>query len=85
MDFVDADKETQSWLVKNCFNPILISAMKRIDVVKFAKRAAADGTIPYSDDMIKGVVLDALDFFAAGEIGEDVVAAWCCSISRVAK
>ena len=74
MDFVDADKETQSWLVKNCFNPILISAMKRIDVVKFAKRAAADGTIPYSDDMIKGVVFDTLDFFAAGEIGEDVVA-----------
>lgn len=74
MDFVDADKETQSWLVKNCFNPILISAMKRIDVVKFAKRAAADGTIPYSDDMIKGVVFDALDFFAAEEIGEDVVA-----------
>lgn len=73
MDFVDADKETQGWLVRNCFNPILISALKRIEVVKFARRAVKDATVPYSDDMIKGVVFDAMDFFAAGEIGEDVV------------
>lgn len=84
MDFLDADKETQGWLVRECFNPILISGMKRIDVMKFAKRAACDSSVPYSDDMIKGAVFDTLDFFAAGEIGEDVVTDDVCKTLGIA-
>lgn len=83
MDYLEADKETRVWLARECFNPILISAMKRIGVISFAKRAAADKTIPYSDDMIKGVVFDTLDFFAAGEIGEDVVTENVCKTLRI--
>lgn len=83
MDFLDADKETRSWLVRECFNPILISAMKRIDVMQFAMQASVDATVPYSDNMIKGVVLDTIDFFAAGEIGEDTVVEDVCKTLHI--
>lgn len=84
MDFLDTDKETQGWLVRECFNPILVSAKKRIGVIKFAEQAACDSTVPYSDNMINGVVFDALDFFAAGEIGEDVVTDDVCKTLKIA-
>ncbi len=83
MGFLEADKETRTWLVRECFNPILISAMKRIDIMQFAQQAAVDETIPYSDNMIKGVVLDTIDFFAAGEIGEDAVVEDVCKTLHI--
>ncbi len=78
MDFFDADRETQERLVRDCFNPILEKKKKRIDLKQFIKCAEQDTTVSYSIDMVKQVCFDALDFFASGEIGEDVVTEDIC-------
>lgn len=83
MDFLEADEEARKWLVEECLNPIMISAMKRVDIIKYARMAANDTTMPYSDEMIRGAFLDTMEFFAAGEIGEDVVTDDVCKSMRI--